>query len=554
MTTMVQKVLATVFFATLILSFYSAKPSAAIDGEQLRSALQSQLQNQPARQLGLGGHKFDAKRIDREITLIYQDNSMRPLWVTAAGPGKRAQTLLGAVVASDTQGLDPERYLITIIEKYWKSRDAVSLARLDILLTLALGGYVIDLSEGRLEPRKVDSKLFAHARDVEIDRVKLVRQVLAAPDLARFLDERVPPFKQYHALRKLLSEYRVIAARGGWQPIPAGKVLKPGMSDSRLTFIRKRLAATDDLKPVGQQGSVYDDKLVSAVKNFQERHGLDPDGVLGGQTLRAMNVSVEERIRQIKVNMERWRWVTRQPGDWVLVVNIAGYKVAGMRKSGIDLLMPVIVGKEYHMTPVFSDAVKYVEFNPFWNVPVSIARNEMLPKLRRDPYYLKKQHIRVFSNWDDNAKELDSTRINWGSTTPQQIARYHLRQDPGPHNALGTVKFIFPNDYNVYLHDTPAHSLFAKSKRAFSHGCIRVSRPQELAAYMLGGAQKGWTEERVKQIIAGGERKVVNLEKPLPIYIMYRTVVVRPGSSVAYFFEDVYGRDALLAKALFQKS
>ena len=213
--------------------------------------------------------------------------------------------------------------------------------------------------------------------------------------------------------------------------------------------------------------------------------------------------------------------------------------------------MPVIVGRKYHKTPVFSDTIKYIEFNPYWNVPPSIAKNEMLPKLKKDPYYLKKRHFRIFNGWGPDAKELDSTAIEWKRAGKKDIARLRLRQDPGPWNALGTVKFIFPNKYNVYLHDTPSHGLFQRRQRTFSHGCIRVSKPAELASYILGGREHGWDLKRINEIIAGGERKVVPLKKPFPVHILYRTVIVDPKTDAVHFLVDVYGRDALLDRALF---
>ena len=266
-----------------------------------------------------------------------------------------------------------------------------------------------------------------------------------------------------------------------------------------------------------------------------------------------MNLPVDAKIHQIRINMERYRWLTHQLGERVIVVNIAGFRAAGIKpKTGeFEIEMPVIVGREYHKTPVFSDSIKYIEFNPYWNIPVSIARNEMLPKLKKNAYYLKERNIRIFNGWGPDAKELDSTAVNWGKVGKREMGRYKLRQDPGPKNALGTVKFMFPNKFNVYLHDTPSHGLFRETKRAFSHGCIRLSRPAELASYILGGEKNGWGIESVKKIIASGKRKVVSLKKPFPIYIVYRTVIVNPEKEEVNFRTDIYGRDALLEKALF---
>jgi murein L,D-transpeptidase YcbB/YkuD len=250
------------------------------------------------------------------------------------------------------------------------------------------------------------------------------------------------------------------------------------------------------------------------------------------------------------MNMERSRWISHDLGDVRVGVTIAGFKLVVFNDGKLELAMPVIVGKTYHKTPVFSDMIKYLEFNPFWNIPTGIARNEMLPKLKKDPMYLRERNIRVFSSWGEDAKELDSTKIDWNDVG-SNITRYKLRQDPGPANALGTVKFMFPNKYNVYLHDTPSHNLFQRTGRTFSHGCIRVSEPLELASYLLGGEEKGWGIDRVREIVSGGKRTIVSLEKPIPVHITYRTVWIGPDGTVR-FSEDVYGRDKLLEKALYE--
>ena len=388
-------------------------------------------------------------------------------------------------------------------------------------------------------------------RDNNIDPIELVRESRRTPDLTSYLDEQIPPFVFYQGLRNALAEYRALEAQGGWEFIPEGETLKPGMTDPRVSLIRKRLAITGDFESEDLKSTLYDDEVVAGVKHFQKRHGLANDGVLGKQSLAEMNVAVEKRIRQIRINMERWRWISRDTPSSVIAVNIAAFALAGVRAQQFEIRMPVIVGKEYHMTPVFSDQISYIEFNPYWNVPPSIAQKEMLPKLKKDAHYLEKRNFSLFESWQEDAKELDSISIPWATVTARDMARYKIRQNPGPNNALGTVKFMFPNQFNVYLHDTPSHGLFGRTKRTFSHGCIRVSQPAELASYILGGEEGGWGIEKVNDVIAAGERKVVRLDEPLPVYILYRTVMVDSDSEEVLFLRDVYGRDALLEKALF---
>ncbi|MEN8132415.1 MAG: L,D-transpeptidase family protein, partial [Pseudomonadota bacterium] len=373
----------------------------------------------------------------------------------------------------------------------------------------------------------------------------------AAPDLKAFLERQLHSNERYEKLRRVLARYREIAAQGGWELIPDGETLKPGMSDWRVPVIRRRLYLTDSLKSDGLSSTAYDEQLVEAVRHFQMRYGLDVDGVLGKETREAMNVPVEAVIRRIIVNMERWRWLPHDLDGVRVGVNIAGFDLGVFKDLRLEMQMPVIVGKTYHKTPIFSDLIKYIEFNPYWNIPPSIARNEMLPRLKQDPRYLVERNIRLFSGWGADARELDSTTVDWRGVSGKQMNRYKFRQDPGLKNALGTVKFMFPNDYNVYLHDTPSHSLFTRPERTFSHGCIRVSKPAELASYLLGGEENGWGIERVMEAINSRKRTVVPLDKPIPIIIAYRTVWLDSEGNVR-FNKDVYGRDSILEKALFE--
>lgn len=542
------------FVLFLLLSTICFADVKSVDNEELRAALIELLENQPMQVLKqefkLEPYRMDVATINQEIAVFYRNRDFHLLWVGPDGPGKRAEILLFAIDTSDTDGLNPDDYKPALLRKLWKGTSALDFAKLDVLLTLALGKYVSDAREGRLNPRKVNPKLFASARDEKVDPSKLIKEALAAPDLKVFLEQQMPQHQYYQNLRGALVQYRKFAAEGGWRVIPEGKTLKLGMEDPRVLLVCERLAVTGDLKSGESYSMVYDEQLVEAVTRFQMRHSLDDDGIIGKATLAAMNVSAEARVRQIVVNMERWRWVFRNSVYKQVVVNIARFKVFTVQREVVELFMPVIVGKEYHATPVFSSQIKYVEINPFWNIPTSIAVNEMLPKLKKNPNYLKKQNIRVFNSWNENAKELNSSTIDWNKIG-KGIARYKLRQDPGPKNALGLLKIMFPNKYSVYLHDTPSHSLFERTRRTFSHGCIRVSRPVELASYVLGGEENGWTEERIKEIIHSKKRTVVNLKTPMPVTMIYRTVWLDT-DGILHFAEDVYGRDKLLEKALYE--
>jgi murein L,D-transpeptidase YcbB/YkuD len=538
-------------FALLLSSAGAGTSGRAVSPQDLRDAIGRQIQRRPADLMDKPGPRAP-QQFDPKIARLYQDREMNPYWVTPAGPDNQASIVRYVLGAADSQGLNAADYAVEEIGRLWTVREAEGLARLELLLTLELAAYASDLVEGRHQPRDFDPDLFPTACDCELDTPALLERALAAPDLKAFFEEQAPPFAQYRGLRDKLAEYRAIAVRGGWPQVPPGDSLKPGAKDPRVPGLRRRLAVTGEWPVDEPDGRTdYDPALVEAVKRFQRHHGLDPDGVVGPATLEALNVPVERRIRQLIVNMESWRWVGRDPGDWWLEVNIPSFRLTALRGGKSELTMTVIVGDEFHMTPVFGDRLRYVEFNPYWNVPLSIAQKEFLPALRKDPSFLKKNRIRMFQGWDDVAPEADSTAIDWSKVVPDDMGRYRLRQDSGPDDSLGTVAFMFPNAFGVYLHDTPALGLFQSPKRTFSHGCIRVSKAHELAAYVLGGPDKGWDEKKVLSTIADGQNRSVRLDVPVPIYILYNTAVVDPEGHDIYFLKDVYGRDALLEKAIF---
>lgn len=504
----------------------------------------------PATSLNLNTHGKSSDKLDEKLLEIYRDNGYQPFWLKNGQPDQRGKDIFAALRDSSSHGLDPASYLVKNISQFWAGSDTSSQVKLDIVLTLGMIRYVADQREGRLLPRLVDPKLFATARDAEVDWQTLFQTAFKTPDMAAFLANQAPPFRQYRLLQKTLAEYRNIAATGGWPSIPQGPVLKPNSLDSRIQIVRNRLVITGDLGAREIKGDVFDHPLVEAVKKFQKRHNLSNDGVIGKQTLAAMNVSVDYRIQQIIINMERYRWLKQLNDERLVVVNIAGFEAAAGTQNNFDVSMPVIVGNTYHETPVFNDTIEYVVFNPYWNVPPSIARKEMLPNLQKDPGYLKKHNMRIFEGWKPGAVELDATTIDWGRVTERGMNGYHIRQEPGPDNALGSLKIIFPNEYSVYLHDTPAHNLFKKETRALSHGCIRMGKPAEMASWVLGGEEKGWSVERVKEVVASRKQLEVTLDQPVPVHILYRTVFIRPDEDAVYFYNDIYGRDKLLAQAL----
>ncbi len=486
------------------------------------------------------------------LATIYHETGAQPIWVTPDGPGQKAQEILAFLRKADAEGLDPEDYETSIIAELWSSAEPVDLARLDTLLTYNLVKYIHDMSYGQLRFYTSEPDLFAEAGNTRFDPVRAVETARSADDLGTYLNSLAPSHRYYTGLKRALAQIKSQPRSPEREVIAAGPLIKQGGSDRRLPLIRQRLAEERGLLTEPEDTSFYDDELVDAVSLFQRRHGLKMDAIIGPQTLAALNMSTEGKINIIRANMARWRWQAHELGENYVLVNIAGFSLTAVRNNEPIAEMPVIVGKMQHQTPVFSDSIKYLDFNPFWNITPGIARNEELPALRENPNHLVERNIRLFSSWQEDAVELDSTVIDWGNVSRAQMSRYKLRQDPGPWNALGRVKFVFPNRHAVYLHDTPARDLFDHSFRSFSHGCIRVSRPLALALFALQLSDPLWTSEKIEAIVNSGERKVIGLAAPLPVHITYQTVWL-DNQGIIHFNNDLYNRDARLLEVLLSR-
>lgn len=488
----------------------------------------------------------------REVCLsaVYNENGNQPLWVTENGPTTKAEVIWKFLQKAEDEGLDPGDYQVDEIEALWEETTLSALARLDTLITFNAVKYVHDVSHGQIEPYLANPELFEEAGKPDFDPLLLVEVLQNTDDLDRYFEQLPPQNLHYQDLKQGLTMYRELNTDTGWEPIARGKTLRQGDSDPRIPLIRARLAKLAGEISDEHFSEIYDEDLVLAIMRFQELHGLKRDGIIGKNTMAALNTTPAERLEQIKINMARWRWQDDDFDNEYVLVNIADFYLYIYKEEELQLLMPVIVGKFQHQTPVFSDRIKYLEFNPFWNVPTSIAVEEDLPKLRENPNYLVSKNIRLFSSWREDAVELDSTIIDWPLITKSEMAGYRLRQDPGPSNALGQLKFVFPNHHSIYLHDTPAKNLFEEDTRSFSHGCIRVSDPAGLALYMLQRQEENWDREAVRELIDAGERKVVLLKPSLPIHITYQTAWVDKTGEI-HFNTDIYGRDELLKQALF---
>ncbi|QPC44269.1 L,D-transpeptidase family protein [Kaustia mangrovi] len=482
-----------------------------------------------------------------QVFTYYAERDYKPLWVRDNGPKSKARDLLTILKTSYEDGLDPQDYEVAEISERIDGRTPRQLAELDLLLTRAFIDYGRDLSTGQVEPDKLGGPI--HITPIGPGPLTLLDGAEQADDIPEYVDTRIAPQSaNYARLKQALAVYRQIAERGGWPRMPDGPVLKPGMADARIPVLARYLAVTGDLRPelaqsAGADGT-YDDTLVAAVKRFQERHGLAVDGVIGAATLEQINVPVDRRIHQMVLNLERRRWMPEDLGSFYVFVNLADQylKVVDGEQTVHDA--PLVVGKPYHQSPVFSDNMTYIVFNPYWNVPYSIAVNEYLPKLRANPGALQSQNIRVLTG----KGAVNPYAINWSAYSRRKFP-FRLRQDPGPKNALGRIKFMFPNPYNVYIHDTPAKSLFSRATRTFSHGCMRVQDPVKLADILLGHDDPHWTPERVKAEFARGDNRVVRLKTPIPVHVTYLTAWANKDGSIN-FRKDVYDRDPRLTAAL----
>jgi len=504
-------------------------------------------------------------RIGRELIyasvtlpLFYERRDYQPAWIGPDGPGTQAAALMEAVAGAGGEGLNPAFYHLAELNRLQERiREDLSLGRpldpdrladFDLLCTDAFLIYGTHLFAGCLNPETIDPEWSALRAD--IDLAEALEKSLKADALRETLSQLRPPQPGYIRLRRSLAQYRDIVAGGGWPLIPEGPILHPGDSGDRVMILRRRLRITGDHpREQVRQASLFDETLELAVTRFQWRHGLDPDGVVGPATLNALNVPAEDRLRQLAVNMQRWCWLPHYLGLRYILVNIADFRLDVIETGKIVLSMRVVVGRDYRRTPVFSDQMTHLVLNPYWNIPETIAIEDMLPRIRKDRGYLASGKIRIFQGWSADARAIDPGKIDWDRAAAGNFP-YRLRQDPGPANALGRVKFMFPNKYDVYLHDTPARQLFEQTERAFSSGCIRVEKPIELAAYLLRKDPE-WSREAILAAIEKGEERSIPLPEPFAIHLLYWTAWVDQTQTV-HFRKDIYDRDRLIDEALNQ--
>jgi murein L,D-transpeptidase YcbB/YkuD len=478
-------------------------------------------------------------------------------WFNAQGhPDDPAAVAVDALVQADTQGLNPHDYHAAALQQAFQrlkagvQPDAAQLQQLDEQLTLNVRRYLRDLHTGRLDPATLEHR-FKPPVTPEFNPSAYLDAALQSGRLRQALQAAAPAIPLYQSVRQALLQYQQLQGHPAWKTplsMPSGKrSVKPGEPYPLLAVLFDRLVALGDLALGTQVPPTYNGPIVDAVKAFQQRHGLEPDGVLGQATLAALNVTPAQRVQQISLTLERLRWTPLLHSQRMIVVNIPEFVLRAyeVRDGTIDmrLQMRVIVGKALNTrTPVFQEDMRYIEFSPYWNIPPSIARTETLPRLRSDPAYLDRQGMEFVTSSGQVV-----TAVTDQALQAVQAGQWRIRQRPGPQNALGDIKFIFPNNQNIYLHHTPAEQLFSRTRRDFSHGCIRVEEPVELAKFVLRDNPE-WTEAAIRQAMHAGTSRTIRLDKPLPVLIAYSTVLVKNGK--VFFFPDIYQQDSRLEHAL----
>jgi len=507
-----------------------------VPADSIRAAIARRLASTAPTPLGRTAWKRTAE--------LYGKYAGSPLWLDAQGlRGERTAALLQAIAAADSDALQLSAYPLTALgraiadARAKRTPTAASLADADVLLTAAYTALGSDYLTGQVDPRQMSQDWHIDPREEDVDSALV--DVIRSADLVKAIAQLRPQEQDYDALRHELQRFRAIVKAGGWNAVPKGKSLKPGDVDSpaRLNALYDRLrveglVASDMPRPVAPtppdsvtpDGVLYDDGLAGAVAHFQATHGIVVDSVLGPGTIDALNVPAEYRLGQIAANMERYRWLPRTLGSRYILVNVPAFRFEGYEDNELALEMKVIVGADYKdkNTPTFSDRMEYVVFRPYWNVTPDIQEKELAPKIAADPGYMDAND---YEYWQDGS-------------------RTGIRQKPGPKNSLGLVKFIFPNDFNIYLHDTPQRGLFDKDVRAFSHGCIRVEKPAELAQWVLG-----WSADSVRSAMDNEpNNKTVKLPEKIPVFIVYFTTYITDDE--LHFGPDLYARDDKLIAAV----
>lgn len=486
-----------------------------------------------------------ATRQERGLSALqrfYAGRDYQPAWLQSDSTSVLHDIALEFIANAEAEGLDSHDYQLHHLRQLRSDNFSAIAYELEFQTTRALLMLAEDLRLGQLSAHDVDPDW--HILQPPFDPVNFLLDAVASGHFQQFLYDLSPKIPSYQLLKQALAKYRDLVARQvAWTQIPAVFAIQPNTSHAVIPLIRARIAEAYDTHGTVEynlpltQSNIYDADLVNAIKTFQAQHGLNSDGIIGKNTRRALNLTPAEKIRQLRLNMERLRWLPRNLEERYLLVNIAGFQLAAVKHDQQILNMRIIVGKNYRSTPSFSSKISHLVLNPYWNIPASIARKDLLPKQQKDPTFFAAQGIKVYQSYDYSEASIDPDTIDW--LTIKKGFPYVLRQEPGAKNALGTIKFILPNPFSVYLHDTPTKSLFHSEVRTFSSGCIRLEHPVALAGFVMEGHR---TQTELTALINTGETTTVNLLEPLPTYVVYLTAWIDDQRKIHYS-PDTYGRD-----------
>jgi murein L,D-transpeptidase YcbB/YkuD len=481
------------------------------------------------------------------IPEFYARREFTPAWES----DKQVDEFIDLIGRAYEEGLDPDDYLHeelqAIRQQHRANRDDGNLrGDFDVLLTESLARYGYHLIYGKVDPADLDDNWnWTRSADGR-DPADLIEQALDSDSIKNFISSYLERGPVYVHVRDMLARYRALSADGGWPQVSPGPTLKPGMEDDRISVIRERLAISGDLQQAADNGSNrFDEVVEQGVVRFQQRHNLDTDGAIGKQTVAAMNVTAEERVDQIRVNLERLRWVVRDLDDEFVITNIAAFRTLLVRDREVLWSARSQVGRFFRQTPVFRAEIKYLQFNPTWTVPPGILTKDILPAVQKDIGYLASKNMDLV---DRDGGKVDPATVDWSSYGPGRLPPFQFVQRPGPTNALGRVKFIFPNPHFVFLHDTPSKALFERTERAFSSGCIRVEQPFELAELLLDNPAK-WNQTSIQALLDSEEPQTVFLREPLTVMLLYATVGITDPETDR-FYNDIYERDARVLVSL----
>ena len=496
------------------------------------------------RQFQQNGHKGIAESgaTSKPLARFYAARRFQPVWTKPV----MVSELISAIDAAVDEGLEPSDYHISEIREFHSQPPVTPelQARYDLLLSDAFFTLASHLRFGKVDPRRLDTDWNINNTVSRSALEYMLENAIAAERIALAFKELRPKYSKYDQLRTELARYRTIAREGGWPTIAEGPNLKEGVRDSRVPLLRQRLEVSEDIAELKTGAHrVYTRELADAVRRFQKRNGMEANGVLGASTVRLLNIPVERRIDQIRINLERYRWFLSELEPTYVMVNIPDFSLHYVENGHLNWVSRVIVGQPARKTPIFKADMQYIIFNPQWVIPPTILAKDALPGIRKNTSYLSHKRLSVI---DRNGDIVDPETVNWSQYTSTNFP-YRLQQSSGDQGSLGRVKFMLPNKHIVYLHDTPHKELFKKSTRAFSSGCIRVQNPLELAGLVLQDSVK-WSRERINAVVGSNKTKTVFLPKRIPVFILYLTAY--PEGEDILFRDDVYNRDNDVLNAL----